>query len=361
MAVETFRTTPPLPTTEDDPADSLYRTAREALNARNYRRAADLFGDIPRRFPKSTYTADSYYWRAFALYRAGSEDDLRDAVASLEEQRSAHADAGTRADADALMIRIRGALGKKGDQESGKKVASAALEGARCSKDDDEDDVRTAALNALMQMDASRAMPILKQVMARRDACSASLRRKGIFLLSQVNTKESDAMIVDAITADPSQEVREQAVFWMGQRRSPENAAFLKNLFRSSKSEELQKNVLFSLSQMGGMGNDKWLLEVANDTSVPMEVRKHALFCASQAGTRSTDFAAMYDRMKEPELKEQLIWLVSESNSTAAADKLIDIAKNDPNREMRKKAIFWLGQKNDPRIQQLLLDIINKR
>jgi len=35
------------------------------------------------------------------------------------------------------------------------------------------------------------------------------------------------------------------------------------------------------------------------------------------------------------------------------------IAKTDPDREMRKKAIFWLGQMNDPRVKQFLLDIIN--
>jgi len=28
---------------------------------------------------------------------------------------------------------------------------------------------------------------------------------------------------------------------------------------------------------------------------------------------------------------------------------------------MRKKAIFWLGQSRDPRVKQLLLDIINGR
>jgi hypothetical protein len=27
---------------------------------------------------------------------------------------------------------------------------------------------------------------------------------------------------------------------------------------------------------------------------------------------------------------------------------------------MRKKAIFWLGQRNDPRIRQILMDIITK-
>ena len=33
--------------------------------------AADLFAQIPARFPKSGYAADALYWQAFALYRAG--------------------------------------------------------------------------------------------------------------------------------------------------------------------------------------------------------------------------------------------------------------------------------------------------
>ena len=34
------------------------------------------------------------------------------------------------------------------------------------------------------------------------------------------------------------------------------------------------------------------------------------------------------------------------------------IAKSDPNIENRKKALFWLGQKNDPRVKQFLRDLI---
>jgi hypothetical protein len=41
-------------------------------------------------------------------------------------------------------------------------------------------------------------------------------------------------------------------------------------------------------------------------------------------------------------------------------DMLFDIAKNDKDPELRKKAIFWLGQSHDPRVQQFLLDLINK-
>jgi hypothetical protein len=41
-------------------------------------------------------------------------------------------------------------------------------------------------------------------------------------------------------------------------------------------------------------------------------------------------------------------------------DKLMEIARNDRDPELRKKAIFWLGQSRDPRVQQFLIDMINK-
>ena len=50
---------------------------------------------------------------------------------------------------------------------------------------EDDDDERIAALNALMQMDSERAMPILKKVLERRDPCSYVLRRKAVWLISQ--------------------------------------------------------------------------------------------------------------------------------------------------------------------------------
>src|SRR5207249_10328290 len=56
-----------------DVADSLYRAARQALNSNQYSRAAELFGSIRDRYPRSTYVPDAYYWQAFALYRPGSD------------------------------------------------------------------------------------------------------------------------------------------------------------------------------------------------------------------------------------------------------------------------------------------------
>jgi len=65
------------------PEDSLYRLAREALNRGEYTRASGLFQTLEQKFPRSRVAPAALYWRAFALYRAGSTEELR---AALETQ-----------------------------------------------------------------------------------------------------------------------------------------------------------------------------------------------------------------------------------------------------------------------------------
>ena len=420
-----FATMPPEPWAEADPADSLYRLGREAINRGNYRRAADLFAEISDRYPRSEYAPDAPYWRAFALYKAGRDDDLREALKALDRQQNRFPRASTIADARELAIRIRGALAQRGDVESAEAISRAAAQ--PCNREDDE--MRAAAMNALLQMDAEAAIPIIRQVLQKRDECSVELREKAVFLLSQKESSETETLLLDVLQNDPSASVREKAVFWLGQvhteraaaaleniatsspdmelrekaihalhehgstraaallRRlaeseqtpegvrekaifwigqseSQENADFLRSLFtktdKSHSNDEIRKKILFSLSQMKGFGNDRWLLDIALDESNSAEVRGHALWTAGEAGISGSELVRVYDRVSDRDVKEKLIWVMSESRDRVATDKLMEIARRDPDREMRKKALFWLGQKNDPRVKQLLVDILNQ-
>mgnify|MGYP001554815838 FL=1 len=54
-----------------DPADSLYKTAREALANGNYQLAARLFHEVGTRYPQSSLLPDAMYYEAFAQYRSG--------------------------------------------------------------------------------------------------------------------------------------------------------------------------------------------------------------------------------------------------------------------------------------------------
>ncbi len=424
-----FATVPPEPWGEVGPADSLYRLGREAINRGDFRRAAALFAEISTKYPRSQYAPDAPYWRAFALYRAGRDDDLREALRSLDAQRARFPRAQTIADARELAVRIRGVLAQQGDVESAEAVSRVAARNQPCVRDDNDSEIRAAAMNALLQMDAQSALPIIKQVLQKRDECSIALREKAVFLLAQKSSSETEALLLDVLRNDPSRSVREQAVFWMGQvrtekaaaaleeiatsspdmdlrakaihalheqgseraaallrrlaeseqtpesvreqaifwlgqRRSQENATFLRGLFgrlgRAERNDEIRKKVMFSLSQMRGFGNDRWLLNIALDTTNSEDVRGHGLWTAGQAGIPGSDLVALYDRLTDAEVKEKLIWVLSESQDRAATDKLVEIAQKDRDREMRKKALFWLGQKNDPRVRQILVDILTK-
>ena len=93
----------------------------------------------------------------------------------------------------------------------------------------------------------------------------------------------------------------------------------------------------------------------------PMELRKQALFHAGNNRAASVaEIATLYDRVTDKEMKEQVIFVLSQNRAEASVDKLMDIARRDTDRELRSKAIFWLGQSRDPRVIKFLEEIINK-
>jgi len=53
-----------------------------------------------------------------------------------------------------------------------------------------------------------------------------------------------------------------------------------------------------------------------------------------------------------------VIFVLSQRDEDAATTALMNIARNDENRAMRSKALFWLAQKNDPRVAKMIADIV---
>ena len=83
---------------------------------------------------------------------------------------------------------------------------------------------------------------------------------------------------------------------------------------------------------------------------------------SSESGLPVAQLRGLYRSAAERELREQIIWLMSESedDSAAALDALIEIVRTDPDPEMRSKALFWIGESDDPRAEELLLEILGQ-
>jgi len=465
-----------------DTADSLWRRGRIAVSEESWDEAAEAFRQIVERYPRSAYAGDALYWEAFSLQRTGRTSSMRRAVAALEKQKNEYPDAATfkSGESSALMARVNGRLARSGDHDAavavselagtiadvsvqaataGLAVAAEALRSVqpeiqrdlaqaqrdiarasrdmRGSRDHDNDvpegceemvdDERIEALNALMQMNADQALPILKKVLQKREKCSELLRRKAVFLVSQKNSDEAVDILVQVAKTDPDEEtrgdavfwlsqthneraievfeqillrdapdeemqkkavfslsqnrnersqrvlrdfvrrrdtdeeVRGEAIFWLGQTHDPANAALLREIFSQLEDSEAQEKVLFSLSQDRSPENSRFLLDRAKDRTLDSDLRKTALFWAGQGGAAVKDLAEIYDNAgDDSELREQVIFTLSQRKDADAVGKLIDIARREQDRELRKQAVFWLSQSRDPRALKFLEDLINK-
>ena len=97
------------------------------------------------------------------------------------------------------------------------------------------------------------------------------------------------------------------------------------------------------------------------DSRESTDVRKQALFWRAQRNDAPLgDLLAIYPRLDSRDLKEHYVFVLSQRHESGAVDKLIDLARNDPDREIREKATFWLGQSRDPRATKYLEDKISK-
>jgi HEAT repeat protein len=378
------RPLPALPQSQSEQADALYGRARRALDDKNYEEASKLFDSFLTRFPRSVYTPDALYWKGFALYRSGS---LEAAQAALEVQAQRFPNAATRADAEPLLILIKGERAKRGDSTSRREVDVAASRGDGCG----DMEVRIAALDALQQMDAERVLPLLRRVLARRDECSKQLRKNALFILAQKGGIERDKLLLEIAKSDPNPSVRKDAVFYLGQAKGDAAIDALEEILLRGDDAGVRSDALFALAQMNNdrarkileqtamtdgapmqlrkdamfhiasrqsTATNKWLVAMITNAKAPPEMRKDAVFyLAQQKADASDDIAAVYDGSLPSQLKKDMLFYIGQRKDDASLLKLIAIAKSDPNMELRKDALFYLAQSKDPRALKALEEL----
>ncbi len=100
------------------------------------------------------------------------------------------------------------------------------------------------------------------------------------------------------------------------------------------------------------------LTRLVQNGDAPIDTRKDALFWLGESDIGVAEFARLYDRSQPFALREQWTFVLSQRHEDPALDKLIEIAREDSDVEIRKRAMFWLGQSRDPKAIQFLHDLI---
>lgn len=317
---------------QGSPEDSLYRTAHRALSRGEYVRASTLFQSLEQKYPRSRVAPASLYYRAFALYRAGSTADLRTALESLQAQQQRYAEAAADPEAGALRTRIYAALAARGDRDAERALVAASAQGSTCDKEEME--VRASALSALVQVNPEEARPTLQKVLGRRDECSVTLRRRAVYLLGRAGSDEAINDLLAVAKNDPDESVRADAIGILARSSARTSVPVLEQLFNTSTNDRTRLRIVQALRSSESPEARRALRAIIEREDLPEPIVREAISSLSRTsgpfaytvkrgpGARLADSA----RALSPEAQEDATWLrnlYARSRSVAVKTSII--------------------------------------
>ncbi len=121
--------------------------------------------------------------------------------------------------------------------------------------------------------------------------------------------------------------------------------------FEDSKwNDDALQNLAQLARQLNNDGKPEFLQRVGE---IEKEISDEFSFAAIRAISSRGDKKAfesitrIFDSNKKPNLRKKMVYIIGSFETTAAANKLMDIVKNDPDNDVRSEAIFWLSD-NEP-------------
>ena len=321
----------------EDPADSLYRVARETLIRGEYRRAAQMFNDIVKRFPKSEYVASCTYWEAFARYRSGSTEDLNQALQILNDSRTTLATLRTNQDAqvdvNALRARVLSALASRGNDRARDELQREFREQSSC--DPEEMAVKAEALNALGQMDAASALPVVKRVLARRDECTKELRRRALYVVGRHAGPESAGIILDVAKNDTEASIRNEAMRWLPRVAGDNAIPQLEEMLRTATDESTQRSIVSTLNAMDSERSRRAVRAIIERADASERVRQEAIssFLRERDGRQPTAeeqnyIRGLYTKFEAVRLREAVLHSLGRVETAENQQFLMGIVRN---------------------------------
>jgi HEAT repeat protein len=224
----------------------------------------------------------------------------------------------------------------------------------------DNQSVRQQALSVLGRLDHGAGIPPLVQLSQQTQ--SNWLAKEAMQTLARSGDPRARQYLRTAVRrTDLPDEVLTVALRSLGQEyATAQDAALLRELYPTLKTDRSREAVFSALAEMGGSENTKWLVNLAQNGSEPIQTRRRAIDAASRAGAPITDLVKLYDTTTDPSMKETLIGLYIRNGEKPAIDKLLSIVKGEESLSVRRHAISQLSRSEDPRVKQALQDIVTR-
>ncbi len=238
------------------------------------------------------------------------------------------------------------------------RISAALLQIA--TNENDAQQVRTQALSVLSRLDHGAGIPSLVQL-ANNNTTSWIGRESMRVLASSGDPRARQYLRSTVQRTDLPDELLALAIRGLGRNYvTGQDANLIRSLYPRLTGDRSRDAVLASVAELGGTENVQWLMGIVRDDKQPPENRRRALEYISRAGATTTALLALYDPTQDTQLRSALIAIYSRLADKAATDKLVWIARNEPNYQLKRRAISALSRNSDPAIRQALQDIVER-
>ena len=123
----------------------------------------------------------------------------------------------------------------------------------------------------------------------------------------------------------------------------------LREIWPRLTDEASREGVINALAEAGGAENLRWLLAQSADSQMSASDRARAIRGAVRAGATTADLIRLYDAGQDRRVKDALIEAMGRIGDRAAVDKLIQIAREDTDPQIRRRAVNRLSKSSDER------------
>ena len=238
------------------------------------------------------------------------------------------------------------------------RVGSALVQIA--TNEGDVQGIRSQALSVLARLDHGAGIQPLVQLASGN--INSWIGKESMRVLASSGDPRARQFLRSTIQrTDLPDEVLAAAIRGLGHNYvTGQDANAIRSLYPKLTGERSRNAVLESLSGLGGTENVQWLAGIVRDDRVPVDSRRRALEYLSRAGATTGSLIALYDPTPDQQLRSSLIGIYSRLADKAATDKLVWIARNETNLQLKRRAISALSKNSDPVIRQALQDIVER-
>lgn len=216
------------------------------------------------------------------------------------------------------------------------------------------------ALAAAAFADSIDLVPDLARLARSNDR--RELRERAVFWIGTYEDPRATRTLHD-LASDESldEDARGAAIIALGRDdMSDDDVAWLRTLY-PRLSPKLRDNVFLAVSRSDSPRASRWLAGIAADDHETEHTRQQAMFWLGQGRSPTDDLVMLYDRLSSnASLRSHYTFVLSQRRDSQALDKLIDVAQRDPDKSVRRQALFWLGQSKDPRALAFIRDLVTR-